>query len=100
MLTPLRFLVLRYFTEFDRFRVHCVKVVEDVVVKTVHIGYLISRRVSCIQGIGEPGAFVAHDNPCMLVTSGYGRHGAQQLQIQSITAAKLSTAAMFLMPLC
>jgi len=35
-------LILRYFTEFGSFRAHCAKVVEDVVVKKVHVRYLIS----------------------------------------------------------
>jgi len=38
--------VLRYFTEFGiASGAHCVKVVEDVVVKIVHVRYLISWRV-------------------------------------------------------
>jgi len=35
-------LILRYFTEFGSSGVHCVKVVEDVVLKKVHVRYLIS----------------------------------------------------------
>jgi len=35
-------LILRYFTEFGSFLGHCVNVVEDVVVKKVHVRYLIS----------------------------------------------------------
>jgi len=35
-------LILRYFTQLGSFRAHCVKLVEDVVVKKVHIRYLIS----------------------------------------------------------
>jgi len=33
---------LRYFTEFGSFWVHCEKVVEDVVLKKIHVRYLIS----------------------------------------------------------
>jgi len=36
-------LILRYFTEFSRASgIHCVKVVEDITVKEVHVRYLIS----------------------------------------------------------
>jgi len=34
-------LILRYFTEFGASGAHCVKVVEDVTVKKVHVRYLI-----------------------------------------------------------
>jgi len=40
-------LILLYFTEFGSSGVHCVKVVEGVVVKKVYVHYLISWRVSC-----------------------------------------------------
>jgi len=33
--------ILRYFTKFGSFRAYCVKVVKDVVVKKVHVRYLI-----------------------------------------------------------
>ena len=35
-------LILRYFTEFGRFQGALCKVVEDVVVKKVHVRYFIS----------------------------------------------------------
>jgi len=35
-------LILRYFTEFGSSGVNCVQVVEDVVLKKVHVRYLIS----------------------------------------------------------
>jgi len=34
--------ILRYFTEFGSFMAYCLKVVEDVAVKRVHVRYLIS----------------------------------------------------------